>query len=170
MLEILETFNSHPFLAQLPARDRMALVAGAQPFTYRPGEFLAVAGTKAETFYLIQSGEVAVCSIQADFGELLVQKIGPGEVVGWSWLIPPYIWSFTCQAVGEVRGIKFDAWWLRDLCDRDHEIGYRVLKYLVQVIARRLTSMRYTYGELFSANTRPIHVRPDARRPEPALQ
>jgi len=165
MLEILETFNTHPFIAKLPARDRLALAAGAQPFCFRDGEVLAVAGTRADTFYLVQSGEVAVCSVQEDHGELLVQKMGPGEVVGWSWINPPYVWEFTCQAVGEVRGAKFDAWWLRTLCERDHEIGYHILKYLAQVIARRLTGMRHAYVELLRSKCEPITMN-SSHRPQ----
>lgn len=164
MLEILETFNSHPFLGRLPARDRMTLIAGAQPFRLRPGEILGVAGTRADAFFLVQSGEVAVCTLQEGHGELLVQTIGPGEVVGWSWLVEPYVWEFTCQALNEVQGVKFDAWWLRNLCERDHEIGFHVLKHLVQVMGRRLTSMRRTYGALITERTEPIVVRHEAHK------
>lgn len=161
MLEILETFNSHPFLARLPARDRMALIVGAQPFRNRAGDFLSVAGTRADAFFLVQSGEVAVCTIQEGHGELLVQKIGPGEVVGWSWAVEPFVWEFTCQAIGDVQGVKFDAYWLRNLCERDHEIGYHVLKHLVQVMGRRLGSMRRTYGDLIAERTPPVSVIPE---------
>jgi len=167
MLEILESFNSHPFLARLPPRDRMALAAGAQPFRCKPNDLLAVAGTPADAFYLIQSGEVAICTHQEGYGELLVQKVGPGDVVGWSWLNAPYVWQFTCQAVGEVSGIKFDAWWLRDLCERDHEIGNHLLTYLVQVMANRLGSMRRSYADLFLERERPLTVRPESRSPVP---
>jgi CRP/FNR family cyclic AMP-dependent transcriptional regulator len=145
MLEILNTFGSHPFLANLHERERMMLAAGAQPFRLHQDQLLAIEGKPADEFFLIQSGEVAVESARAENGSVRLQRLGPGDVVGWSWLVEPHIWQFSCRALGEVRGIKFDASWLRHLCENDHELGFHLSKHLLRVIASRLTAMRRAY-------------------------
>jgi hypothetical protein len=68
--------------------------------------------------------------------------VKPGEVVGWSWLVPPHRWRFHCKASGAVRGLSFDASWLRDRCEKNHELGYHVLKELIGVLASRLAATR----------------------------
>jgi hypothetical protein len=69
-----------------------------------------------------------------------VQKVGPGGVVGWSWLIPPHRWQFSCRAEGPVQGLMFDAEWLRDRCERNHELGYHLLREMVSGLADRLAA------------------------------
>jgi hypothetical protein len=66
-------------------------------------------------------------------------------VVGWSWLVEPHRWQFSCRTLNDVRGIKFDAFWLRNLCESDHELGFHLTKYLLQVVANRLTALRLAY-------------------------
>jgi CRP-like cAMP-binding protein len=158
MLDILNSFKSHPFLSRLSERDRMVLAAGAQPFHIHAGESLGVEGHKADAFYLVQSGEVSIHAQRSDTSDLEVQKIGPGDVLGWSWIIEPHTWEFTCRAETDVRGIKFDAYWLRHLCESDHEIGYSLVKQLVQVLARRLGAMRHAYGLLLTEHTTTVPV------------
>lgn len=78
-----------------------------------------------------------------------VQTVGPGEVLGWSWLVPPYRWQFDCRAADAVRGLTFDAEWLRERCEQDHELGYLLLKQLVIVIASRLAATRLQFRDLY---------------------
>jgi hypothetical protein len=75
-------------------------------------------------------------------GALPIQTLGPGDVVGWSWLLPPYLWQFDARADGVVEGLVFDATWLRDQCEQDHELGYHLLKQLLAVVGSRLVACR----------------------------
>lgn len=137
---ILKAFESHDFLRRLGDRHRLLLASGAQPFKVAPGEYLTREGEPAKAFYLIQSGQVEVVTRTANLGETVVQTVGPGEVVGWSWLLPPYRWQFNGRAVDTVQGIALDAEWLREKCEQDHELGYHLLTQLVAVIAGRLAA------------------------------
>jgi CRP-like cAMP-binding protein len=137
---ILQTFHSHAFLKDLSDRHLMILASGARPFTAAANEHLAREGTTATAFYLIQSGHVALCTRVANRGEVRLQTLGPGEVVGWSWLVPPYRWRFDCLALDAVQGIALDGTWLREQCECDHELGYQVLKHLLAVLASRLAA------------------------------
>lgn len=71
-----------------------------------------------------------------------IQTVGPGEVVGWSWLLPPYRWQFDGRAVDAVEGVVFDGAWLRQQCEQDHELGYSLLRQMVAVISSRLAATR----------------------------
>jgi CRP-like cAMP-binding protein len=146
MLEVLDVFNTHAFLAKLDRRDRMALLTGAQPFRVQPGQTLASQGAPADHFFLIQQGEVDLESANHD-APVRVQRLGPGDVIGWSWLVEPHRWQFSCRALSDVQGIKFDAFWLRTLCESDHELGFHLTKYLLQVVAIRLTALRLAYQD-----------------------
>ncbi|HLJ92677.1 MAG TPA: cyclic nucleotide-binding domain-containing protein [Gemmataceae bacterium] len=137
---LLGTFASHEFLRRLGDRHLMLLASGAKPFTAGPGEYLGREGEAAKAFYLIQSGHVEVGTQRAKGGEAIVQTVGPGEVVGWSWILPPHRWQFDSRAVDTVRGIAFDAEWLREKCEQDHELGYQLLNELLAVVASRLVS------------------------------
>lgn len=139
---ITGTFGNHDFLKGLSERHLLILASGARPFTNAPGSLLAREGETARYFYLIQSGTVEISILDAKQGNIEIQKVGPGEVLGWSWLVPPHRWQFDCRAKDQVQGIQFDAEWLRDKCAQDHELGYHLLKQLLQVVASRLASTR----------------------------
>lgn len=137
---ILDAFASHAFLSKLDDRCLMDLASGVVPFAASPGDYLARRGQPARALYLVQSGTVTV-GIEGEAGELKpVQTIGPGGVVGWSWLVPPHRWHFSVRAEGPVQGLMFDAEWLRDRCERNHELGYHLLREMVSTMADRLSA------------------------------
>lgn len=139
---VLGAFASHAFLRGLSDHQRMRLASGVRPFTAAGGELLARDGQPAKAFYLIQSGHVEIGSRDGGGRFVPVQTVGPGEVVGWSWLLPPHRWQFECRAVDSVQGLAFDAEWLREQCERDHELGDHLLRHLLAVVAGRLTALR----------------------------
>ena len=139
---LLGIFASHSFMSNLSERHRMLLASGVRPFKAAAGELLAREKETSKAFYLIQSGHVALDLHTTDRKVVAIQTVGPGEVVGWSWLVPPHRWQFDCRAVDEVQGLAFDAEWLRDKCEQDHELGYQLLKQLLAVIANRLAATR----------------------------
>jgi CRP-like cAMP-binding protein len=139
---ILGVFDSHDFLKTLSTQHRMVLASGARPFTKKPGEYLAKQGESANTFYLLQAGHVRLEARQGDQGKVGIHVAGPGEIVGWSWIVPPHRWQFDCLAEDDVQGLVFDAAWMRDKIDADHELGFHILRKLVTVIAARLAETR----------------------------
>lgn len=146
---LLGAFASHAFLSSLSERHRMLLASGVRPFTAAPGEVFAREGETAKAFYLVQSGQVALDLNTPKRGVVSIQTVGPGEIVGWSWLVPPHRWQFSCRAVNAVQGLAFDAQWLREKCEQDHELGYHLLKQLVTVIANRLAGTRLQLLDIY---------------------
>jgi CRP-like cAMP-binding protein len=144
---ILGAFAGHEFLKGLSQHHLMFLASGARPFQAKENEVLAREDETAKSFYLIQSGRVAVEIHRPGRGAVRLQTIEPGDVVGWSWIVPPYRWQFDVRALEPVSGLAFDATWLRERCEQDHEMGYHLLKQLIAVIARRLMATRQQLPE-----------------------
>jgi CRP-like cAMP-binding protein len=139
---ILDAFASHEFLRALDDWCLMDLASGARPFSRAAGEYLTRTGEPSTALYLIQSGTVLVGS-ETDGGDLApLLTIGPGGVVGWSWVVPPHRWQFTSRAEEPVGGLMFDAAWLRERCERNHELGYHLLRELIANLTRRLVAGR----------------------------
>lgn len=139
---IPDALASHAFVQGLSSQQRIRLASGVRPFTASPGEYLAREGAPAHAFYMLQSGQVAIGTHLAERGSVPIQTLGAGEVVGWSWLLPPYRWQFDARATDAVHGLAIDAAWLRELCEQDHELGYQLLKQLLAVVSSRLAASR----------------------------
>ena len=85
---------SHPLLAGLPG-DMASLVSGcARNVAVKPGEFLLVEGDPANTLYLLRRGRVSLEASAPGRAPLVIETLGPGAGLGWSWLFPPYRWQF----------------------------------------------------------------------------
>jgi CRP-like cAMP-binding protein len=146
---ITKAFASHAFLSALSERHLMMLAAGVRPFSADVGHVLARSGEPAHDFFLIQDGHVTLGIPTSDRGVVTVQTLGRGDVVGWSWLVPPHRWKFDCRAADSVQGLAFNAEWLRDKCEQDHEFGYQLLKQLTMVMAARLEATRRQLVDLY---------------------
>jgi CRP/FNR family transcriptional regulator, cyclic AMP receptor protein len=146
---ILDAFASHAFLEALSEQHRMRLASGVRAFRAAPGEYLAREGEPAHAFYLIQAGHVGIGTHLGERGAVPIQTLGPGDVIGWSWLLPPYLWQFDARAEGAVQGLVFDAAWLRDQCEQNHELGYHLLKQLLAVVGSRLAACRIHHLDIY---------------------
>lgn len=99
-------------------------------------------GDPANRFYLILDGEVVVESPRAEQSPVTVQTIGSNDVLGWSWLFPPYYWHFDARATKPTKAIFFYGTWLRENCERDHDFGYQMMKRMAAVMVERLQATR----------------------------
>jgi CRP-like cAMP-binding protein len=68
--------------------------------------------------------------------------LAAGEVLGWSWLIPPYHWKFDARAIEQTRALALDGKCLRTKCEEDHDLGYELLKRFAQIMEERLQATR----------------------------
>jgi len=109
---------------------------------YSRDQFLLRQGQGAERFFIVRKGEVRLELLTPEHGSIPIQTIGPGEIVGWSWIIPPYLSTFDARAVEAVQVITFDASELRRQCERDFELGYRVLQKFSLALSTRLDAAR----------------------------
>lgn len=136
-------------LAGLSAAHRDLVTSTAVPVRFGPGERLFREGSPAEGCWLIHDGCVALDLTVPGRGEVVVQTLGPGDVLGWSWLIPPYEWHFGAVATRETNAAKLDTGHLRRLADEDPNFGYALALSLFQACAQRLQSTRARLLDLY---------------------
>ena len=121
------------------SQEALELVAGcATNIRFSEGEVLFREGDDADVFYVIRHGRVALETFVPARGAVTIETVDPGEVVGWSWLFPPYRWHFDARALELVRATVFDAACLREKCERDPAFGYDLMSRFTQVLIERL--------------------------------
>ncbi len=149
----------HPFLAGMNRRQLALLTDCAMAARFQPGQVVVREGEIANRFYLIERGKVVLES-GVDFGEpVIVETIGSGDLLGWSWMFPPYIWHFTARAAEPTEAIFFYGTILREYCEKDHSLGYELFKRMSPIMLRRLQAAR---TKMLSINARGAALEPVA--------
>jgi CRP-like cAMP-binding protein len=140
--DLSDLLQQHPFLAGLSHEHMETLVGCASNVRFSEGTTVMHEGQMANKFYLVRSGRVALQMQVTGKGDLRIQTVGPGEILGWSWLISPFRWHFSGVVVLDTRAIALDGECLRNKCETDPHFGYEMLKRLSQVMERRLEATR----------------------------
>lgn len=137
-----EIIATHPFLKGLNPHQTRILRDCAMITQFKAGELVFREGDPANRFYLILQGKVALEAHTQDRGVTPIQFVESGEVLGWSWLFPPYYWHFDARALEDTDAVFFYGAPLREECDSDHDFGYEMFKRISTVIVNRLHSTR----------------------------
>jgi CRP-like cAMP-binding protein len=145
--------RKHPFLADVSDQHMEVLLGCASNVHFPEGSTLVQEGQIANKFYLIREGRVALETDVIGRGRIRIQTVGPGDVLGWSWVISPFRLHFTGIAVSDVRALALDGECLRKKCENDHDLGYEVLSRLSQVIERRLEGTRMQLMDLYTTTS-----------------
>jgi CRP/FNR family cyclic AMP-dependent transcriptional regulator len=132
----------HPFLAGMNLTQLALLTDCAMVSQFKPGQVILREGEIANRFYLIESGKVVLESGEGFGAPMVIETIGAGDLVGWSWMFPPYTWHFTARAIEPTTAIFFYGTILREYCERDSSLGYELFKRMAPVMLRRLQSAR----------------------------
>lgn len=140
--EIVRLIAAHPFFKGLSDMYVRKLAESAMLTTFRAGELIFREGDMANRFYLIREGKVVLEAPQRDMEPLVIQTIGAGDVLGWSWLYPPYYWHFDARAAEPIKAIFFYGTRLREYCEADHSFGYELMKRTAEVVISRLQAER----------------------------
>jgi CRP-like cAMP-binding protein len=149
-MQTLEPYlTEHPFLKDLEPRLLKILVGCASNVRFNAGQFVFREGEEANNFYIIRHGKISIEIFAAERGSLSIQTIGEGEILGWSWLIPPYRWRFDARAVELTRAIALDGKCLREKCEMDHDLGYELLKRFAHIITQRLETTRLQLIDIY---------------------
>jgi CRP/FNR family transcriptional regulator, cyclic AMP receptor protein len=135
-------------LAEAPAfegmsEEHLALIAGcAQNKAFREGEYLMREGDPADNFFVIRHGRVAMEIFVPQRGAMTIETIDDGDLLGWSWLMPPFRCHMDARALGTVHTVVFDAACLRGKSDTDPVLGYGLMRRFIPVIVERLQATR----------------------------
>jgi CRP-like cAMP-binding protein len=132
--------DGHPFFRGMKESYLRTIVDSATVVRFEPGDVIFEEGEPAHRFYLIRTGRVALQLVSYRIEPLTLTTLDQGDIVGWSWLFPPYRWKFTARALSVTRAISLDGARLRAICDEDHDLGYELMKRLAQIIDNRVES------------------------------
>ncbi|MFA5804113.1 MAG: cyclic nucleotide-binding domain-containing protein [Melioribacteraceae bacterium] len=150
-MESLERIlQEHSFVKDLATEHIQLIVGCAKNVIFEPEKFLFKEDEEASEFYIIRSGKVALEIYTPEYGPITIQTLGEGDVLGWSWLIPPYEWRFDARAVEFTRAIALDGKCLRGKCEHDPKLGYELMKRLANLFEQRLYAMRLQLLDIYN--------------------
>jgi CRP-like cAMP-binding protein len=151
MEDLERLLREHEFLEGLSEAHTRLMVSCARNLRIRAGDFLMREGAEATSFYLIRVGRVALEISVPGRGVVQMESIDPGDVLGLSWLIPPYREHLDARAVETVVALAFDATCLREKIERDHDLGYALVKRMFEKAYRRLERARLQRLDVYGA-------------------
>jgi CRP/FNR family cyclic AMP-dependent transcriptional regulator len=154
MQKLEPILTENPFFEGLDKGHIQLLAGCASEVQFNSGDFIFREGQDANVFYIILSGRVALEAVfRSEQESATIQNIGEGDVLGWSWLFPPYRWHFDARAVAPTQAIALDGKHLRAKCDEDHDFGYELLKRFAHVIEQRLQAMRSQIPDIYAIHS-----------------
>lgn len=154
--EPLETrVELHPFLVGLRPHHIKLLSDCAMAKEFETDDYLFRQGEFANRFYLIEEGEVVLESLDAEGEPVVVERVGAGKLVGWSWLFPPYVWHFDARATKPTKAIFFYGTILREYCEREPSLGYELFKRMSVIMIERLQNARTRLLDQQAPRSRP---------------
>lgn len=156
MTTMEDLLGGHPFFAGL-GPGALRLIAGcASNVHFAAGDRIFDEAEAAGRFYVIRTGRVALEVHSSTRGPLVIDTVEDGEVLGWSWLVPPYRYFGDARAVTGVSATALDGACLRGKCEADPELGYQLLKRVTAVMYRRLENARVRLLDLYGPRTVPV--------------
>jgi len=149
MEDLKKILADHPFFKGLN-EDYLTLIVGcASNVRFEAGKMILREGEEANHFYLIRSGKVSLQFMTPNKGPLIIETLDEGDILGWSWLVPPYTWHFDAKASELTRMIALDGKCLRGKCENDHHLGFEFLKRFSDIMLKRLESTRIQLLDIY---------------------
>lgn len=153
MRTLVEYLPEHPFFAGLDPAAMRLVVGCAQNIHVPQGQILFRAGEPANTFFVVRRGRVSLEVHDPSRGTLTVDSLEAGDVVGWSWLMPPYRWMLDARASSTVSAVALDGACLRRKCDEDPALGYALMQRIAGTMYVRLQDARFRLLDLYGSPT-----------------
>ena len=151
MKQLDQLLAEHPFFADLGDDMRQLLAGCGRNVHFGADEYLFRTGEPADRCYLVRHGTVALELAGAGGQRLVIETIGPGDMAGLSWLVPPYTWFLDARASEPTSAVELDAACLRGKCDADPRIGYLLLQRIARAMYERMQSSRLRLFDVYGA-------------------
>lgn len=136
------SLDTHLFLHGMPNGPLAELAKSASITSFPAGRRIFEEGGNANRFWLIRSGRVALDLGLTGGGRVTIEMLGMGDVLGLSWLLPPFRWTFGAVALGPVEAFEFDAPPVRERCACDPVLDYELTRRFIGISAHRLHATR----------------------------
>lgn len=154
MTELEDIVICHPAFQGLEAELGRTIADCARDRRFSAGTYLFREGEPADEFFLIREGRAALEITAPGHPPRIFSSVGSGEILGLSWLAPPYRWSFDARAIEPLHAIGIDARCLRGKCEADHHLGYELMKRLFSILIPRLHAARLQMLDLYGTPRR----------------
>ncbi|MBX9361833.1 cyclic nucleotide-binding domain-containing protein [Streptomyces sp. WAC04114] len=141
-------------LTALPPPQRQRLMTLAREVSFPEDARIFEEGGPADRFWVIRSGAVSLDQQVSSLRRVTVASLGAGDLLGWSWLFPPYVWDFGAVAFSPVRAYEFDARAVLKLCEEEPELGLMLVRNVAEVLAHRLEMTRGKLMEQYTLHRR----------------
>jgi CRP-like cAMP-binding protein len=151
MKSMADLIREHAFLAGMSDAQCETVSGCAKNVVFEPGAYIIREGQSADEFHLLRDGHVALEIYAPRRGSHVLQTLGPDDILGASWIVPPYRWTSDARAIDRVRAFAFDAKCLRGKCDADPALGYALMQRFVPILVRRMAAARMQAMDLFGA-------------------
>ncbi len=137
-----DLLRAQPFFDGLSDWQLERLAMHAQRSMFHAGNRVFREADAADRMWLIVTGRVAVTTDVPGRGEVVIDTLGPGAVLGWSWLVPPHRWHFSATAIGTTLTVELDGASMRELCHNDPGLGFQLALAVMRVVTDRLQATR----------------------------
>lgn len=152
MERFLSVFQEHPFFKGLDAAHLEMIAQCASEIELNPGEYLYREGEEAKYFYLLRKGKVAL-EVRGPSGDpIVVETLQAGELLGWSWAVPPYLRHFDARALELTAAIVMDGKCLRDKCEADLKLGYELQKRITYLLEKLVHTTKLQLIDIYATH------------------
>ena len=153
-MELISDLLEHvPALQPLYPEHRETIAGCGSNRIFEPDEYIMREGDPADTFYVVRRGSVAIETFVPRQGPVTIETLHDGDLLGWSWLVPPYCTTFDARALNQTHTIAFDGACLRRKLDADPALGYVLLRLFAAVIVERLQGTRIRLLDVYGKST-----------------
>lgn len=150
---IADLLREHPFFEGMDEEDLGTIAGCGRIITFSAGSYIAREGEDADLFYVIRRGKVAIETFIPQRPPLVLQTLQAGEIFGWSWLFPPYKWTFDARAMdADVHAIALDGRCLRGKCERDTRMGFDLMQRFARIMTERLQATRLQILDVYGVH------------------
>ena len=147
---MMQDLQAQPLLAGLGPERLGRLLPYASEVQIAAGDVLFQQGQVADAFYILRTGSVQIGVPAINGPGVEVQTLGAHDVLGWSWLIPPYQWTFEAKSLTPSTLLRFDGKAILQECERDPALGYALMKIFAALMSVRLQAARLRMMECWA--------------------
>lgn len=156
MKTLKELLAEHDFFKDLDPKHIEIIAGCASNVVFQEGEQIFKEGDEANNFYVLRHGKVALEVFVPRKGPVNILTVDDGDVLGWSWMFPPYRWHFDARAIELTRAAAFDAKCLRGKYEEDPQLGYALMRKFAQVMLDRMNISRLQLLDMYGKTPKPL--------------
>ncbi|MEA3501338.1 MAG: cyclic nucleotide-binding domain-containing protein [Actinomycetota bacterium] len=161
MTNLDHLFRSHPFISTLSDGHITTLEGcGAAFISFEPGEKIVREGKDTDACFFIDDGDAALELYIRGAESRTILTVHAGDIVGWSWLFPPYRGAFDAIALTHVTALRVDAALLREAMEMDKAFGYEMMKRFCDVIVTRISASRVQLADVYGLEAAHLRIQP----------